>query len=181
MTKEPLDFCRVKKIHERGFGFLQSLHYDEDVFIHFSKISDPEVKESLEKMERGKIYLYFTSRRQESKRKADKVWMNLKKVPPELIDDFVNRITREFYDGKTNPYELAHVVEEMIKYGIADENALAKILASPKITRIPVICKAFIPEKNRNHEEINKIIEEAESKERFTKKARKEIIKLLLQ
>ncbi|MDZ7767029.1 MAG: hypothetical protein U5K00_21870 [Melioribacteraceae bacterium] len=36
--KELLDYCRVKKIFDKGFGFLSSLYHKENVFFHFSGI-----------------------------------------------------------------------------------------------------------------------------------------------
>jgi hypothetical protein len=180
-NKEPLDFCRVKKIHENGFGFLQSLYYEEDVFIHFSKIDDPEVKKSLNNMERGKIYLYFLSSLKSGKRRAEKIWLNLKDVPSDYIDEFTNKIASEFNDGKTNPYELAYVAKEMIECGIADEEIIVKILSSVKIMRIPSICKAFVPEGNKNSGKIDEIISDAESRDEFPISARRRIVELLLK
>ena len=63
MEKELLDFCRVKKIFEKGFGFLSSINYPQDVFFHFSKIKDEKVREELEKLKRGEClyFLYLSS------------------------------------------------------------------------------------------------------------------------
>lgn len=177
---QPLDFCRVKKIHENGFGFLQSLYYEQDVFIHFSKIKDPDVKASLENVERGKVYLYFTSDEKDGKRKVRNVWLSLKNIPDKFLPDFVERIRKEFYDGKINPYELAHVINELILYKKVDAIFLEKILASPKVQRIPGLIKAFVTETNNNKAEIDDIINNIDSNNKLNKSNRNKIIALLL-
>jgi len=57
-----LDFCRIKKIFDKGFGFLSSLYHQENVFFHFSKIKDKEKRQSLFDLKRGIISVFFTSK-----------------------------------------------------------------------------------------------------------------------
>ncbi len=159
MNSEPLDFCRVKKLHEKGFGFLQSLYYKEDIFFHFSKIKDPEVKEKFSNLERGKIYLYFTSVAQGEKRKVNRIWLAIKNVPRQLIDQFVDRIILEFNEGKTNPYELAFVVKELIANKMIGKEKLKRIILSNKVLRIPSIILAFIDEEHTGFQRLKEIIE----------------------
>ncbi|RJP59086.1 MAG: hypothetical protein C4543_07255, partial [Ignavibacteriales bacterium] len=85
IVDEPLDYCRVKKISEKGYGFLTSLYYSENVFFHFNGIKDPVVKDKLEKMKRGEIYFYFTSTAKNNKRRVYKLWLDISEVEKELI------------------------------------------------------------------------------------------------
>ena len=110
-----LDYCRVKKIFEKGFGFLSSLYYPENVFFHFSKIRNEETREKLENLKRGDVYLFYTSELKNRKRRVVKIWLDLKQVPPRLLPKFITRIIAEFYEGRLNIFELAHVVKELDK------------------------------------------------------------------
>ena len=107
--QELLDFCRIKKIFDKGFGFLTSLYYQENVFFHFSIIKDEAAKEKLEKLQRGEIYVYFTSRLKDGKRKVSRLWLDITKVDKSLLPKFKFRIIEELNSGRTNLFELAHV------------------------------------------------------------------------
>lgn len=163
MKKEPLDFCRIKKLHDKGFGFLQSLYYPQEVFFHFSKIKDAGVKETLAKMQRGKIYIYFTSELVENKRRAKKIWFDVKDAPPELIPDFIEKIIEEFNSGTANPYELAFAVRNLLKNGLLSSEKFRAILLGNRILRIPNIVIAFAPEKSEVKEELERILQEIEN------------------
>lgn len=137
MNNEYLDYCRVKKIFEKGFGFLTSLYFPENVFFHFSKIKDPEVKEKLEKLKRGEVYLFYTSKSVKGKRRVDKIWLEVKDIDPKLIPPFTNRIIEECSDPKINIFELAHVVQLLRLSGNINQNQFEKILNSERVKRIP--------------------------------------------
>ena len=137
MNNEYLDYCRVKKIFEKGFGFLTSLYFPENVFFHFSKIKDPVVKEKLEKLKRGEVYLFYTSKSVKGKRRVDKIWLDVKDIDPKLIPPFIRRIIEEFNDSKINIFELAHVVQLLRLNGKITKNQFEKILNSERVKRIP--------------------------------------------
>lgn len=141
-----LDFCRVKKIFERGFGFLSSLYYEENVFFHFNKIKNEEAKSKLENLKRGEVYLFYTSEPKGEKRRAVDVWLDLKKVDQKLLPDFVNKIIETFEIGKTNPFELAHVVKMLREDKYLSEDNFKKILLSQRFLRNPSIVKAMFNE-----------------------------------
>jgi len=150
---EKLDFCRVKKIDEKGFGFLKSLYYKIDIFFHFSQIKKEEFLEKLNDMKRGEFFLYFTSKEtKEGKRKVSNIWYTLEAVPTEYYEGFTTRIIEEFNEGKTNVYDLLFVFGEMKKLNLINEFILDAIFSSTKILRLPTVIIPYL-----NQEEIHKL------------------------
>ncbi|MBL1212482.1 MAG: cold shock domain-containing protein [Ignavibacteriae bacterium] len=137
--KELLDFCRVKKIFDKGFGFLSSINYRRDVFFHFSKIKDQSVKDELNKLKRGLFYIFYTSKAVGEKRKVARMWLDLKNVPDDLIPAFVFKIIDELNEGRTNPFELAYVVKELRKLNYLNAKDFELVLNSKKILNNPSI------------------------------------------
>lgn len=144
--KEQLDYCRVKKIFDKGFGFLTSLHYDGYVFFHFNMVKDKAVKEKLEKMKRGDIYFYFISTLKDGKRKVSRLWLDISAVDKELLPGFADRITGEFISGATNPYEVAYVTKQLRENEYLNDGNLRMLLSSDKLLKNPSILKAFLRE-----------------------------------
>lgn len=135
---EPLDFCRVKKIDEKGFGFLRGVVYPEDIFFHFSQIKKEEFLEKLNHLKRGDFFLYFTSRlRPDGKRKVEEIWYSLEEVPVSYISDFTQRIINLFGESRTNLYDLLHVVNEMKAMGYIRTPEMDMILESSKVLSLP--------------------------------------------
>jgi cold shock CspA family protein len=137
MSMEYLDFCRVKKIFEKGFGFLSSIYFEENVFFHFSKIKDRDTKEKLEKLKRGVVYIFYTSKNEKGKRKVDKIWLDIKDTDPKLIPPFILKIIDELNGSKTNIFELAHVVFLLREAGCMTKSQFEKVLCAVTLTRIP--------------------------------------------
>jgi cold shock CspA family protein len=149
---ELLDFCRVKKIFDKGFGFLTSIYFEENVFFHFSKVRDQAIKETLQNMKRGVIYVFYTSQLSEGKRKVKRLWTDIKKVDTRLIPIFVDKIIDEFQNGRTNVFETAHVIKLLREANYLDNSTFKKILELPKITKTPSVISSMLTE-----EEIKKI------------------------
>lgn len=150
--KEPLDFCRVKKIDEKGFGFLKSLHYPVEVFFHFNQIKKEEVRDSLSKMKRGDFFLFFTSKLvQENRRKADKIWFELASVPSEMFNEFCTKIIFELNEGKTNLFDLIFAIDELKKLNAIDEQQIDAILRSKKIMNLPTTILPHLNDKEFEH------------------------------
>jgi hypothetical protein len=144
---EPLDFCRVKKIDEKGFGFLKSLYYPGDVFFHFSQIKKEEFVEKLNHMKRGDFFLFFTSKpRNDGKRKVQQVWYNLVDVPTDYIGDFAERVAQEFVSGWVNLYDLFFVFAEIRKLQGMKSELVSQILLSPRILKLPATILPYINE-----------------------------------
>jgi cold shock CspA family protein len=155
MNKEPLEFCRVKKINEKGFGFLKSLYYKGDVFFHFSQIKKEEFLETLNKMKRGEFILFFTSRKlNDGRRKADNFWYKLKDVPSEYISIFKEKIIEEYYSDVTNLYDLIAVFKELKTNNYLEKDDISKILNSEKIKSLPTTIIPYL-----TNEEINQLKE----------------------
>ena len=163
-VKELLDYCRVKKISEKGYGFLTSLHYPEPVFFHFQRIKDPETKEKLEKLKRGEVYLYFTSGSKDGKRRVLKLWLDIKLADQNLIPDFIDRIISELNSGRTNIFELAYVVKQLRENNYLTGNKLREIISSEKILKTPSAVKAILTEGSFDAEKLSFLIEQSESK-----------------
>ncbi len=161
MSIHLLDYCRVKKIFDKGFGFLKSLYHDENVFFHFSRIKDEEVKRKLEKLERGEVYLFYTSYLRGNKRRADKIWLELSDVDKNLIPSFADKITDEFIYGKTNPFEVAHVIKLLRENKYFSLEKFRKILSSAKLQKTPSILKGMLTE-NEQSNEIDNLISQLE-------------------
>ncbi|MBU1101465.1 MAG: cold shock domain-containing protein [Bacteroidetes bacterium] len=152
MKEEYLDYCRVKKIFDKGYGFLTSLYFPENVFFHFSKIKDPTVKKELEKLNRGAVYLFYTSEAVKGKRRVDKIWFDLKDVEPSLINPFVMKIIAELDESKINIFELTHVIFLLRQAGVLNKNQFEKVLNAATVRKIPT---AIIPMLTKN--ELEKI------------------------
>ncbi|MDP3148778.1 MAG: cold shock domain-containing protein [Ignavibacteria bacterium] len=135
---EPLDFCRVKKIDEKGYGFLKSLHYPSDIFFHFSQIKKEEFREKLNAMKRGEFFLFFISKQQkDGRRKAAELYYSIDSVPIEYLQPFAERILTEFDSGRTNIFDLIFVFNELRRINFLTEEMLIKILSSKRITVLP--------------------------------------------
>ena len=159
---EYLDFCRVKKIFDRGFGFLTSIYFEEDVFFHFSKIKDKEIKEKLHELKRGVVYLFYTSRSSDGKRKVEKIWLDLKDVDGRLIPPFTLKIIEGFNGGRTNIYELAHVVLSLREAGFMNRNEFQRLLNTSSVRKIPSVIIPMLNESEKgNIEELEKLVEKA--------------------
>jgi len=149
---EQLDFCRIKKIFDKGFGFLTSIYFEENIFFHFSKIRDKEVKESLQNMKRGVVYVFFTSEQIDEKRKVNRLWTDITKVDTRLIPNFIEKVIEELEEGKTNIFETAHVIKLLRETKILPKEKFVEILRLPKVSKTPTIIKPMLTE-----EELKKI------------------------
>ncbi|MCF8241767.1 MAG: cold shock domain-containing protein [Melioribacteraceae bacterium] len=135
---EPLDFCRVKNINEKGYGFLKSLYYPGDIFFHFSQIKKEDFLDKLNDLKRGAFFLYYTSKAQkDGRRKVSALWYSIEAVPKILIPEFSERIIREFNEGNTNLYDLIYVFDQLKKNLLISETQIHDVLASNKIRRLP--------------------------------------------
>jgi cold shock CspA family protein len=144
MEKELLDFCRIKKIFDKGFGFLSSINYSQDAFLHFSKIKDDKIREELEKLKRGAVYIFYTSLAKDNKRKVARMWLSLKNVPTYLISEFKLKILNEFNEGKTNVFELTYVIKELRDLKYFNRNEFRLILKSKKVQSNPSVIKQML-------------------------------------
>ncbi|MCF6268658.1 MAG: cold shock domain-containing protein [Melioribacteraceae bacterium] len=149
IEKKVLDFCRVKKIFEKGFGFLTSLYHYENVFFHFSKIKDEEKREALSTLKRGVVSVFYTSKLFNGKRKVDKIWLNAADVPENLISDFIGRLLLELKDGKTNPFEIIDALNQLRKIDKLTEQNYSDIIASEKIQKNPHILLKLISDNEK--------------------------------
>lgn len=153
---EPLDFCRVKKIDEKGFGFLKSLYYPADIFFHFSQIKKEEFREKLNDMKRGEFFLFFISKQQkDGRRKLAEIYYSMNAVPEEYLQPFAERILLEFESGKTNIFDLLFVFNEFRTIHFLTDEMLHKILSSKRITGLPT---TILPYLNENEIELFKTI-----------------------
>lgn len=145
VTNELLDFCRVKKFNDKGYGFLKSLIYNGDIFFHFSQIKSEEIKEKLDKMKRGDFFLYFISKQnEEGRRKVVKLWYLLKDVPDIYSLGFIETLIEKFDDDKINVFDLLYAFNEVKhKHGISDEQ-LVKIFNSKKIKHNPTTILKYL-------------------------------------
>ncbi len=148
--KEVLDFCRVKKIFEKGFGFLTSLYHFENVFFHFSKIRDPKKREALSTLKRGVVSVFYTSKLQDGKRKVDKIWLDVAEVPQNLISDFIDRLLLELKDGRTNPFEIIDALNQLRTIEKLTDQNYSDIITSEKIKKNPSILLKLISENETN-------------------------------
>lgn len=147
ISNEPLDFCRVKKIDEKGFGFLKSLHYPVDIFFHFTQIKKEDFLEKLNDMKRGEFFLYFISKQQQDgRRKAARIWYSLNSVPEEFIDGFIQTLIREFNEGNTNVFDLLHAFDELRKINKLSDGQIQSVLTSGKILNLPTTILPYLTE-----------------------------------
>lgn len=145
MNNEPVDFCRVKKIDERGYGFVRSIHYQGDIFFHFSQIKREELLTKLEKLKRGDFFLFFTSKRQpDHRRKVDEIWYEIGEIPVVKIPGLVDTLLTELETGRTNLYDLLFIYSELKKSGYISLEITAKILASHKIMNLPTTILPYL-------------------------------------
>ena len=164
--KELLDFCRVKKIFDKGFGFLTSLFYNEPVFFHFNKVKDPDIKTKLEKLKRGEVYFFFTSVLHNGKRKVYKLWLDVKDVDKNLLPDFVERIIEEMNGGKVNVFETAYVIKQLRENDFIDAVKFREILLSKKMIKTPSVLKAVLRiDEDKYLDNLNILIEKLETKQ----------------
>lgn len=165
-AKELLDFCRVKKIFDKGFGFLTSLYYKEPVFFHFNKVKDPDIKEKLEKLKRGEVYFFFTSLLHNGKRKVYKLWLDVKDIDKNLIPEFIERIILEMNDGKINVFEIAYVIKQLRENDFVNKEKFLEILLSKKMLKTPSVLKAVLKtDEEKFSDNLNILIEKLESKQ----------------
>ncbi len=151
MIKEPLDFCRVKKIDEKGFGFLKSLYYESEIFFHFSQIKKEDVREKLEEMKRGDFFLFFTSKIQPNgKRKVNNIWYLMSDIPDSYFNQFRDKIIEAFGSGKTNLYDLLYVFSELKKLNLISLKDITSVLVSKRIMNLPTTILPLL-----NNDEIN--------------------------
>ena len=163
--KEVLDFCRVKKIFEKGFGFLTSLYHFESVFFHFSKIKDPEKKEALLTLKRGVVSVFYTSKLLDGKRKVDKIWLNISEVPQNLIPDFIDRLILELKDGRTNPFEIIDALNQLRSIDKLTRQNYSNIITSEKIRKNPSILLKLISENEKESlEKLTSLLQELKEK-----------------
>jgi len=148
--KEVLDFCRAKKIFEKGFGFLTSLYHKENVFFHFSKIKNEEKRESLKSLKRGVVSVFYTSKKMNGKRKVDKVWLDVGEIPNYLLPDFIERLILELNIGNTNPYETIDAFNQLRESKLLTEKNYRELLCSLKIKNNPSILLKIISENETN-------------------------------
>lgn len=142
--KKVLDFCRVKKIFEKGFGFLTSLYHKENVFFHFSKIKDEEKHELLSNLKRGVVSVFFTSKFANGKRRVDKVWLNVEDIPKYFFADFIDRLILELNNGQINPYEIMDALNQLRETNNLSEKNYREIICSSKIKKNPSILLKLI-------------------------------------
>lgn len=148
---EKLDFCRVKKINEKGFGFLQSLIYNNDIFFHFSQIKKEEFKEKLNKMKRGEFFIYFLSKpTNDNKRKVAKLWYSLHDVPDNLSIIFIDSIISGFYNDKFNLFDLLFAFNEYKEKHKINNEHLISIFNSKKIQHNPTTILKYLNLKEFN-------------------------------
>lgn len=166
ITNEPLDYCRVKKLSDKGFGFLTSLYYNESIFFHFNKVKDADAKEKLQNFKRGEVYFYFTSKLNNGKRKVDSLWLDISDVNKQLLPKFVSRIIQEFDAGKTNPYEVAYVIRELRKNKFINREDFTKIVDSSRLLKLPAILKSFLYDEEKHRlSDLENLITKFENRE----------------
>ena len=176
---EVLDFCRIKKIFDKGFGFLSSLYFKENVFFHFSRIRDSEKRKKLEKLKRGVVSIYYTSKLSDGKRKVDKVWLEISEVPLSLISSFIERLILELNDGHINPFEIIDALSQLNEINKLNETHLWQIISSSKIDKNPSILEKMLPKsKIELLEELSKLIK-GKNNIAFSDITKKEIILIL--
>lgn len=179
---EPLDFCRVKKIFDKGFGFLTSLYYKEPVFFHFNKVKDAYVKEKLENLERGEVYFFYTSIMNKGKRKVYKLWLDVKDIDKSLINDFIERILAELNNGSINMFELTHVLKLFRMENLLKSEQIIKAVSSTKLLRTPTaVLTIFNDGEVEKKEKLEGLLTQYENKSISPKQWIAETTKLLLK
>jgi len=142
---EPLDFCRVKKIDEKGFGFLKSLHYPVDIFFHFSQVSKEEFRAMLQEMKRGEFFLFYTSKgTKDGRRKVADLYYSLESVPQSYLPEFSQKILVEFESGRTNIFDLLFVFNEFRKINFLNGEYVREVLSAKRIASLPIPILPFL-------------------------------------
>jgi cold shock CspA family protein len=145
LINEPIDFCRVKKIDEKGYGFLISQHYTSDVFFHFSQIKKEELLTKLAKLKRGDFFLFFTSKeRPDGKRKVERLWYEVSEIPIEMIPSLIDILVKQFDEGKTNLYDLLFIFSELKKLNYLFPAVIESIICSKKILNLPTTILPYL-------------------------------------
>lgn len=179
--KEVLDFCRVKKIFEKGFGFLSSLYHFENVFFHFSKIKDEVKREALSTLKRGVVSVFYTSKLLDGKRKVDKIWLDVAEVPQDLISDFIERLILELKDGRTNPFEIIDALNQLRVIVKLTKQNYTDIIKSEKVKKNPsILLKLFLESETESIEKLAALIQTKNGKV-FSEVEEKEILIILLK
>jgi len=136
---EALDFCRVKKFNEKGYGFLKGIYYPEDIFFHLSKIKNEVFKEKFNNLVRGSFFLYFISMEVKGKRKVKTFWYDLTDAPAGYVPVMVDRIIYHLNEGKVNLFDLIFVINELKKNNLLPEKKMEEILSSNRILAKPTV------------------------------------------
>lgn len=151
---EALDFCRVKKFNEKGYGFLKGIYYPEDIFFHLSKIKNEVFKEKFENLVRGSFFLYFISFEAKGKRKVKTFWYNLADVPVEYVPFMIDRIIYHLNGGRINLFDLIFVINELRENNLLPDNKMTEILSSERILAKPTVILEYL-----NQKEIDSFVE----------------------
>jgi len=141
---EALDFCRVKKFNEKGYGFLKGIYYPEDIFFHLSKIKNEVFKEKFNNLVRGSFFLYFISMEVKGKRKVKTFWYDLTDVPAEYVPLMTDRIIYHLNEGKINLFDLIYVINELKKNNFLPEKKMEEILSSNRILAKPTVILEYL-------------------------------------
>jgi hypothetical protein len=135
-------------------------------FFHFSSIKDKVVKEKLNDLKRGVVYVFYTSTPNRGKRKVNKIWLQIKDIDPKLIPPFVFKIIDSFNGSKTNPYELAHVVLLLREADYFNKNNFEKLLKTTTIKNIPSIIRSMLSETEiKSVTDLDDLMKQAEENE----------------
>ena len=78
------------------------------------------------------------------------MWLSLKSVPDYLIPQFKSKIIDELNNGKTNVFELAHIIKELRSYSQINSEEFMKILLSHKIQSNPSVVIKILSDKEIN-------------------------------
>lgn len=133
-----LDFCRVKKFNEKGFGFLKGIHYEKEIFFHLSTIKNDIFKAKFDNLVRGSFFLFFISSEKDGKRKVIKFWYELKEVPNNYIQDFIKKIIELLNTGTTNIFDLIFIISELKDNNYLTEKDYLEIFNSQRIKNNPI-------------------------------------------
>lgn len=138
MTDNRLDFCRIKKFDEKGFGFLRGIYYDTDIFFHLTSIKNKVFKEKFKNLVRGSFFLYFTSEMKADRRKVKQFWYDIEEVPVKYFPELIHRITDLCNEGAVNLFDLVHIIDELKKISKIAPDVMLKILQSKRFSKSPV-------------------------------------------
>lgn len=136
---DALDFCRVKKFNDKGYGFLKGIYYPEEIFFHLSKIKNEVFKEKFDNLVRGSFFLYFTSVESKGKRKVRTFWYDLADAPKEFVPFMVDRIIYHLNEGRINLFDLIYVINDLRKNDLLPDVKMNEILTSKRIVSKPTV------------------------------------------